>query len=119
MELNKDMEKSREMARLAVEALSDKKAEDVRVLDISEVSVLADFFIIASGKNIRQIAALSESVEEKLGEKGYLPKNIEGKSGASWLLMDFGEIIIHIFDEENRMFYDLERIWKDGKPVEL
>lgn len=111
--------KIKEMALLAVQALEDKKAEDVCVIDISEVSVVADYFIIAGGNNKSQIQALSDTVEEKLGKAGYPLRQIEGYQNANWVLLDFGDIIIHIFDRENRLFYDLERIWQDGKKVDL
>ncbi len=109
--------KVKEMAFLAASALDDKKAEDISVIDISEVSVLADYFIIAGGNNTSQIQALADSVEEKLGKAGYPLKQIEGYQSANWVLLDFGDIIVHIFDRENRLFYDLERIWRDGKKV--
>ena len=110
--------KAQEMTKIAIAALEDKKAEDVHVLDISEVSVLADYFVIASGKNRNQIQALKENVEEKMEKNGFFAKNVEGYDSAHWVLMDYGDVIIHIFDEENRLFYDLERIWRDGKPVD-
>ena len=110
-------EMSREMARLAIDALADKKAEDIKVIDISEVSVLADYFIIAGGSNRSQIQALCQNVEEKLGRAGYPVKQTEGYDTANWILMDFGDVIVHIFDKENRLLYDLERIWRDGKQV--
>ena len=108
---------SREMARLAIDALDDKKAEDIKVIDISEVSVLADYFIIAGGSNRSQIQALSENVEEKLGRAGFPVKQTEGYDTANWILLDFGDVIVHIFDKENRLLYDLERIWRDGKQI--
>lgn len=111
-------EKIKEMARMTIEALEDKKAEDIRVIDISHVSVLADYFIIASGSNKSQIQALSDAVEEKLGRAGHPMKQIEGYDNANWVLLDFGDIIIHIFDRENRLFYDLERIWCDGRNID-
>ena len=110
---------SRIMAKLAIEALEDKKAEDIKVIDISEVSVIADYFIIAGGTNRSQIQALSENVEEKLARAGYPVKQIEGYDTANWILMDLGDIIVHIFDKENRLLYDLERIWRDGKQVAI
>ncbi|MDY2700501.1 MAG: ribosome silencing factor [Suilimivivens sp.] len=112
------LEKVNEMAKMAIEALEDKKAEDIRVIDISQVSVLADYFIIANGSNRSQIQALSDSVEEKLGRAGYPVKQMEGYETANWVLLDFGDIMVHIFDHENRIFYDLERIWRDGKIVD-
>ena len=106
-----------EAAKLAVEALEDKKAEDIKVIDISKISVLADYFIVANGTNTSQIQALSDNVEEKLGRAGVHAKAIEGYDTANWILLDFGDVIVHIFDKENRSLYDLERIWRDGKIV--
>lgn len=106
------------MARLAIQALEDKKAEDIKVIDISEVSVIADYFIIANGTNRSQIQAMSDNVEETLGRAGYPLKQIEGYQNANWVLLDFNDVIIHIFDKENRLFYDLERIWRDGNLIE-
>ncbi len=107
-----------EIARLAIKALEDKKAEEIKTIDISEVSVIADYFIIANGTNRSQIQALSDHVEETLGKAGVPLRQIEGYQNANWVLLDFHDVIIHIFDKENRLFYDLERIWRDGKPVE-
>lgn len=111
--------KSLNMAKLAIEALEDKKAEDIRVLDISDVSVIADLFIIAGGSNKNQVQALCDNVTEKLGRAGFPENHIEGYETANWILLDFGDIIVHIFDNENRTLYDLERIWRDGKTIEL
>ena len=108
-----------ELVKLAVEALEDKKAEDVKAIDISEVSVVADAFLIAGGTNRSQIQALCDNVEEKLGRAGYPVRQIEGYETANWILMDFGDLIVHIFDKENRLLYDLERLWRDGKVIEL
>ena len=113
---NKD---SLKMAKLAIEALEDKKAEDIKIIDISEVSVLADYFIIAGGSNASQIQALCNNVDEKLGRAGHPSKQIEGYDTANWVLLDFGDVIVHIFDKENRLFYDLERIWRDGKYIDV
>ena len=105
------------MARLAIQALEDKKGEDIRIIDIREVSVLADYFIIASGSNANQVQAMTDNVEEVLGKAGYEPKQIEGYRSANWILMDYGDIIVHVFCREDRLFYDLERIWRDGRIV--
>ena len=110
-------DRSAELARLAIAALEDKKAEDVRVIDIGDVSVLADYFIIASGNNRIQVQAMADEVEERLGRAGAIPKQIEGYQAGNWVLLDFGDVIIHIFDAQNRLFYDLERIWKDGTQI--
>lgn len=112
------MNQSKKMAALAVQALEDKKGEDIKVIDITEVSVLADYFIIASGMNRNQVQALVDNVDETLGRAGYPCKQIEGYQTANWILLDYGDIIVHVFDSENRLFYDLERIWRDGKNVD-
>lgn len=109
---------SREIALAAIEALEDKKGEDIRIIDISEVSILADYFIIASGNNRNQVQALCDNVEEKLAKMGVVQKQIEGYDNGNWILVDYRDIVIHIFDKENRLFYDLERIWRDGKLIE-
>lgn len=113
------MEQAKEMVKLAISALEDKKGEDIRVIDIHEVSVLADYFLIASGGNANQVQAMTDSVEEALGKAGYRCRQIEGYQSANWILMDYGDIIVHVFCREDRLFYDLERIWRDGKVVEL
>lgn len=109
---------SRQMAQLAIAALEDKKAVDIKTIDISEVSVLADYFIIASGTNTSQIQAMADGVEEALGKAGFPVRQVEGYNNASWVLLDFGDIIVHVFDEKNRLLYDLERIWRDGKEID-
>ncbi len=111
-------EKSLKMARLAIAALEEKKAEDIRVIDISQVTVIADYFIIAGGTNRTQIQALCDHVQETLGRAGFAQKQVEGYDSANWILMDFGDVIVHIFDRENRLLYDLERIWRDGRTVD-
>ncbi len=113
------MEQSKLMAKLACKALDDKKGEDIKVIDISQISVLADYFIIANGTNDSQVRALVEAVEEELDKAGFEVKQREGYGLGNWVLLDFGEIIVHVFDKENRLFYDLERIWRDGKTVEV
>ena len=106
---------SREYAKIAVEALEDKKAEDVKVIDISEVSPIADYFIIANGTNQSQIQAMRDAADEALYKAGLKVKQVEGNQNSTWILMDYEDIIIHIFSQEDRLFYDLERIWRDGK----
>ena len=94
-----------------------KKAQDIKIIDIEKVSTLADYFIIASGSNRNQVQAMADSVSEKLGRAGVEPKQMEGYQTANWILLDYRDVVIHIFDEENRLFYDLERIWRDGTLV--
>ncbi len=110
---------SKEAMQLAVEAMDGKMAEDIRVIDISSVSILADYFIIATGTNRTQIQTIADEVGEKLGRTGMPAKSVEGYDGANWILLDFGDIIVHVFDKENRLFYDLERIWRDGKEIDI
>jgi ribosome-associated protein len=109
----------KEAVKIAINAMEDKKATDIRVIDIAGISTLGDYFLIASGSNINQIHAITDEIEEKLGRAGMSPRQIEGYTNANWVLMDYGDIIIHVFDEENRLFYNLEKIWKDGKSVEI
>ena len=109
---------SREMVRLACEAMEDKKAQDIKIIDSEKVSTLADYFSIASGSNRNQVQAMADSVSETLGRAGVEPKQMEGYQTANWILLDYRDVVIHICDEENRLFYDLERIWRDGILVE-
>lgn len=113
------MDISREMAKIACHALSDKKAEEIRVIEISEISPIADYFVIATGANTNQIQAMVDAVEEELGKQGHTPKQIEGTRSSSWVLMDYRDIIVHVFSKEDRLFYDLERIWTDGKKLSV
>lgn len=113
------MNTSKEMVKIAYDALADKKGEDIKIIDLEGISVLADYFIIANGTNRSQVQALVDNVEEELHKVGYTLKQREGYGSGTWVLLDFEEIIIHIFDKENRLFYDLERIWRDGKEVDI
>lgn len=115
--MSHELERAKEMAKIAYEALTEKKGEDVRAIQITEIASFADYFIIADGTNPSQISALVDNVEEKMSEAGYEPKRIEGVRNSSWILMDYGDIIVHVFSKEDRLFYDLERIWKDGKEL--
>lgn len=112
------MKTVKELVRTAIDALEDKKAEDIHIIDISGISTLADYFIIANGTNRSQIQALADNVEEAFGREGIPLKQVEGYDTANWILMDYRDIIIHIFDKENRLFYDLDRIWRDGKLID-
>ncbi len=107
------------MAQIACKAIDDKKGQDIKIIDIHNVSVIEDYFVIASGTNSNQVQAIVDNVEEQLGRAGFEAKQIEGNRNSSWILMDYGDVIVHVFDEENRLFYDLERIWRDGKVLEM
>ena len=110
---------SKEIAKNAFLYLDEKKAIDIKIIDISKISVIADYFIICGGSNSRQVKALAENVEEKLGKAGVIPKSTEGYQNANWILLDYQDVIIHIFNQEERLFYDLERIWSDGNFVQV
>ncbi len=108
---------SKDMTRLAYQALDEKKAEDIKVLEIGDITIIADYFIIANGTNSSQVQALVDNVQDVLGKNGYEPKRIEGIRSTNWVLMDYGDVIVHVFSKEDRLFYDLERIWRDGKSI--
>lgn len=110
-----NQEQAKEMARLAYQALDDKKGEDISVIDIAGVSVLADYFIIAGGSNVNQVQAMADHVQETLHKAGFPCRQVEGYQAGQWILLDFGDIVVHVFSREDRRFYDLERIWRDGK----
>lgn len=107
------------LAELAYKALDDKQAVDIKVLDIGHVTVMADYFIIAHGNNPNHVKALIDNTEEKLDKAGFVPKHVEGYNTANWILLDYGDVIIHIFGKDDRLFYDLERIWSDGKKIDF
>ena len=111
-------EKIQELVAIACDALTEKKADDIKVIDITGISTIADYFIITNGENERQVQALVDNVDEKLGKAGYNAKSTEGYRSAKWVLLDYGDVIINIFSRDQRLFYDLERIWRDGKVLE-
>lgn len=110
---------SLEGAKLAYAALEDKLAIDIRVLDISKISTLSDYFVIASGSNSNQLKAMADAVDEKLFKAGFTLKHTEGiqTHNRSWVLMDFGDIVVHLFHKDDREFYSLERIWGDAREL--
>ena len=110
---------TKEQAHLIAKALSSKKGLDVEVIKISDVSVLADYIVIATGTSSTHVKALADEVEYQLDEAGFSVSHVEGHRGNGWILLDYIDIIVHVFDRENRLFYDLERIWVDGKPVDV
>ena len=108
-----------DLVKKAVCALENKKAEEITVIDIREISTLADYFIIASGNSQNQLSAMQDAVEEAFLKQELHAKQIEGNGKSTWILMDYQDIIVHLFSKEDRLFYDLERIWGDGKRIEL
>lgn len=108
---------SKTLVKLACQALEDKKGHDIRIIDISSVSSMGDYFLIADGSNRNQVQALCDNVEEALHKAGAKLKNREGYANGGWILLDYYDIIVHIFVEEERSFYDLEHVWRDGTPI--
>ncbi len=104
----------KEMVKLIYQALDDKKAEDIKVIDIKNVSVMADYFVVASGDNMNQLHAMQNEVDKVLYEHGIHAKQIEGNRSSTWILMDYEDVIVHLFSQEDRLFYNLEKIWQDG-----
>ena len=109
----------KEMTAIAVKALDDKQGKDIKVLHTAAQTTLADYFIICNGTSNTQVRALAEAVEEALSKAGEEPHHIEGHRGGQWTLLDYSAVVIHVFTEEGREFYDLERLWSDAQPVDI
>ena len=110
---------SKKLAQLCLELADNKKAEDVVILDVRELSSVTDYFVICSGSNSRQIQAIADEVSQRLKKRGELPISLEGYEQAEWILMDYADFIVHIFSAKAREYYDLERLWRQGKEVEI
>jgi ribosome-associated protein len=110
---------SRDLAKRAVISLDEHKAEDIKVISIRDLTVIADYFVIATGTSSTQVKALADYVDKELGEQGIKPLRVEGYTAANWILIDYGSMIVHIFYKETRDFYNLERLWKDGQQLQL
>jgi len=113
------MENSKKIFDIVVKTLEDKKAKNIKAIDIRELTTIASYFIIASGTSVTHIKSLADNVEEKLIEEGIRPLHIEGYNNARWILMDYNDVVVHIFHEEDREYYGLERLWQDGKEIVL
>ena len=107
-----------ELALACAKALSDKKAQDIVILDVHEQTVVCSYFVIASGRSTTQVRALGDAVEEKLEKEGMLPVRKEGLREGRWGVLDYGDVVVHIFNEESRLYYYLERLWDSGRNVE-
>lgn len=110
---------TKEKLRIALRAVDDKQAQDVVVLDISEIAAFASYFLLCSGDSSRQIQAIVDEVELKLREAKIRPTHIEGYRNAEWVLMDYLDLVVHVFSKKAREYYDLERLWRDGKRLEV
>ena len=110
---------AREMAEIAVKALDSKKGKEIRLIRIDKITTLADYFVICSGGSNTQINALCDAVEKELTEKGEEPLHREGYRGGTWVLLDYGCVVVHVFNDEARKFYSLEHLWADGEEVDL
>lgn len=110
---------AKDIVKNAVVSLDKHKAADIKIIGVTDITSLADYFIIAEGTSSTQVKALSDYVEFELGELGIKPLRVEGYNASNWILMDYGTVILHVFQGETRQFYDLERLWKDGEQLLL
>lgn len=108
-----------ELALLCVNAALERKARDVVLLKVRELSSFTDYFVICSGTSDRQVRSIADHIEERLKKEGVLPLGIEGRQGGHWVLMDYGEVILHIFYEATREFYEIERLWTDAPSLSV
>lgn len=109
----------KEMALLLAQAMDSKKGKDIRVLETDGVTTLADYFVLCSGSSAPQLKALADAGEKAMKDHGILPHHVEGHRGGTWILQDYGDVVVHVFDKEARAFYDLDRLWADAKTVDL
>jgi ribosome-associated protein len=110
---------SKDKALEAARAALDKKAKDILILDLNSLTTIAEYFVICSGESTTQVKAITELIKEKFNEAGIKPLGIEGLNYSHWILMDYGDVIIHIFEEETRTFYELEKLWIDAGRVQI
>ena len=110
---------SRELAEIAVKALDSKKGKEIRLIRIDKITTLAEYFVICTGTSNTQINALGDEVEKELDQLGEQPLHREGYRGGTWVLLDYGCVVVHIFNDEARKFYSLEHLWADGEEVDL
>ena len=110
---------SRELAEIAVKALDSKKGKEIRLIRIDKITTLAEYFVICTGTSNTQINALCDAVEKELTEKGEEPLHREGYRGGTWVLLDYGCVVVHVFNDEARKFYSFEHLWADGEEVDL
>ena len=109
---------AKEIVSGIVTSLDKHKAQDIRVIGVTDVTTIADYFVIAAGTSSTQVKSLTDYVEEEMEDKGVRPLRTEGYHSSTWILLDYGSVVVHVFQEETRRFYDLERLWKDGVPLD-
>ena len=107
-----------DIVKTAVKALSTKKAFDLKVIKVDDITVLADYFIIATGSSTTQVKSLADEVDYKLSEAGVEPNHIEGKT-SGWILLDYGSVVVHVFYKKDREFYSLDHLWEDGTEIDV
>ena len=110
---------SLETAKMAVKALDSKKALDIKVIKIQDISAIADYFVIATGTSSTHVKALADEVEAQLDEAGISVSHVEGYRSNSWILLDYVDVVVHVFSDEAREYYDLERLWQDGEIIDI
>jgi ribosome-associated protein len=110
---------SQEVLQLAVKTLDNKKAMDIKAIDIKDLTIIADYFLIASGSNTTQVKSLADELEFKLKQAGREPQRVEGYDSSTWILLDYGDVVVHLFYAETREFYNLERLWADGRQLDV
>lgn len=107
-----------EILKEGVRALDSKKAYDIKILKVRDLTILANYFVIVSGTSTTQVKALADEVEFKLSQKGEEPKQVEGRQSSNWIVLDYIDVVFHVFYTETREFYDLERLWQDGEEID-
>ncbi len=112
------MMQAKELARAAAKALSDKKGQDIVIIDVEDQTIVCSYFVIATGTSSTQVRALCDNVEEQLEKSGHAPIRTEGVREGRWGVLDYGDVVVHVFNEESRLFYYLERLWDSGQNVE-
>ncbi|MBQ3269974.1 MAG: ribosome silencing factor [Clostridia bacterium] len=108
------MIEAKALATQIAEILDKKGATDIQILEVGHMTSITDFFVVASGRNVQNVHTLAEDLEDKLAEEGVEPRRKEGKNGARWIVLDYAHVIVHIFHPEERQYYDIERLWRDG-----
>lgn len=104
--------------KIAVNAADDKKASDLVILDISRIASFATYFLLCTGDSSRQMQAIADEIEKRLRAQGIRPSHLEGYQNSEWILLDYGDLVVHIFSKTARVYYDLERLWRDGKKLD-